>query len=104
MSKFSKPFTVLALAALYCGAATAGIEEKEPRTKPTKVESMARVVDRDTSSSLRCFQEGKLVYESAGVRPAAVSAGTTVLHAKNGRSIQLIDLKHGICILEHSDG
>ena len=105
MSRFNKRLAVAAAALALAGNALAGIEDQTPqRTKPTKVESMARVIDRRANSSLRCYQEGRLVFESNDVQPAAKSEIVSVVRAKGGRSIQLFDLKHGICILEHSDG
>ncbi|MEZ5650139.1 MAG: hypothetical protein R3E87_06255 [Burkholderiaceae bacterium] len=93
-----------AFAAALCAPALAGMEDREARTKPTKVESMARIVDRSKSSSLRCFQEGKLVFESAGVEPASEAHNISVLKAGTNRSIQLIDLRHGICIVDYTNG
>ncbi|MEZ5657465.1 MAG: hypothetical protein R3E83_02745 [Burkholderiaceae bacterium] len=104
MSTSSKKLLAGALALSFCAASSAGIEDGKKRTKPTKVESMARVVDRGTDSSLRCYQQGKMVFESAGVEPSKSETIAAVFKAGSGRSIQLFDLKDGFCILEHTGG
>ncbi len=55
--------------------------------------------------TLRCFQEGRLVYEGSGLTPAARS--TTPLDFRSTRSrqiaVQVLDLKSGLCLIENPD-
>jgi hypothetical protein len=52
---------------------------------------------------LRCWQEGKLVYEGAGMQVAA-QQGTASIDLRNGGAlaVQIFDLKNGMCLLDHS--
>jgi hypothetical protein len=52
---------------------------------------------------LRCWQEGKLVYEGAGMQVAA-QQGTASIDLRNGNAlaVQIFDLKNGMCLLDHS--
>ncbi len=52
---------------------------------------------------LRCWQEGKLVYEGAGMQVAA-QQGTASIDMRNGNAlaVQIFDLKNGMCLLDHS--
>lgn len=111
MSKSNKWIGLAVAAVALAGPALAGIEpliaaseSGETKTRPTKVESMARVADRTPTSSLRCYQEGRLVFESSGVEAAGDGGAASVFKGIGGRSIQLFDLKHGMCILDSSNG
>ncbi|MEZ5739508.1 MAG: DUF4384 domain-containing protein [Burkholderiaceae bacterium] len=104
MSKSSKFIPPLLAAALASSGAWAGIEEKPAATKPTNIESMARVPDRSVEQSvLRCFQEGRLVYEGRGYRPVEVSDTKPLLKGGQGKALQLFDMRHGLCILDHHE-
>jgi hypothetical protein len=52
---------------------------------------------------LRCWQEGKLVYEGAGMSVAS-QQGTASIDLRNGSAmaVQIFDLKNGMCLLDHS--
>jgi hypothetical protein len=50
---------------------------------------------------LRCWQEGRLVFEGAGVAaPAALPAGAVEMRAAGGAPLLLLDLKSGLCLLD----
>lgn len=84
------------------GAAPAGA-----KSRPPAVESMARVPADDASrSTLRCWQEGRLILESSGLSLVGRNEAmpTPMLRAEDGRTMQLLDLRHGLCVLEKSKG
>ena len=87
------------------GAALPADKAKATRTKPTPVESMARIVDDTPRSSFKCWQEGRLIFESNGMTlPESGSGGVTPMKGPNGRTVQVLDLRQGLCILERSNG
>jgi hypothetical protein len=88
------------------GAAAAElVDKKGSRTKPTPVESMARVADDTPRSLLKCWQEGRLIFESSGMTlPENGSGGVAPMKGPNGRTVQVLDLRQGLCILERSNG
>lgn len=51
--------------------------------------------------TLRCWQEGRLVFEQAGVSFAEAPAGAHVLRreGRNGQPVYVFDMKHGLCVL-----
>jgi hypothetical protein len=54
---------------------------------------------------LRCWQEGKLILETGGVVPTARSgAAFQMRRVERGETtLQVLDLKQGLCILETSE-
>ena len=51
--------------------------------------------------SLRCWQDGKLIYEAAGVTPAGrVAAAAIELKSDQDVVLQVVDMRHGLCVLE----
>jgi hypothetical protein len=98
---------VIASALVACGAAAEMIEKgkSSPRSKPTPVESMARVVDDAPRSVLKCWQEGRLIFESNDMTlPESGSGGVAPMKGPKGRTVQLLDLRQGLCILERTNG
>ena len=98
---------ILAVVLAAGGAAAAEMVDSSrsaTKTRPTPVESMARIPDDAPRSVLRCWQEGRLVFESSGVASEAASGATRTFKGANGRSVQLLDLRQGLCILERSNG
>jgi hypothetical protein len=53
---------------------------------------------------MRCWQEGKLVYEGAGMTTTSSSAAGAPIELRSGNSValQIFDLKSGLCLLDHS--
>ena len=99
---------LLVAAALGLGGASAAEtadKAKAARTKPAPVESMARIVDDSPRSSFKCWQEGRLIFESNGMTlPESGSGGVGPMKGPNGRTVQVLDLRNGLCILERSNG
>lgn len=62
----------------------------------------ATVIDqrRLEGLTLRCWQEGRLLYEGGGFRPLAAGVGNAVqLVRTNDAGVTLFDMKQGLCIL-----
>lgn len=115
MSRSSKAcrfqhWTIIATVLAVGSSASAEMQEKDKitaKTKPTPVESMARIPDSAPRSSLKCWQEGRLIFESNGVSMAGSGSGVGTAPAfkgSNGRTLQLLDMHHGLCILEYNNG
>ncbi|HVL57250.1 MAG TPA: hypothetical protein VM491_12145, partial [Burkholderiaceae bacterium] len=60
-----------------------------------------RVAARSGSGHIKCWQYGRLVYESSNVAPPERKAQT--VRGANGSSLQLYDMTSAFCVLEHSD-
>lgn len=54
---------------------------------------------------LRCWQEGKLVFEGSGMTPANQSSVSVELRsaARGGVAVQMFDLKSGLCMLDYGN-
>lgn len=111
MSRSSKArlpgrWLLLAATMMAFGAAAAEIvDKKAARTKPASVESMARIADDTPRSVLKCWQEGRLIFESSGMAlPETGSGGVAPMKGPSGRTLQVLDLRQGLCILERSNG
>jgi hypothetical protein len=52
---------------------------------------------------MRCWQEGKLLFEGAGMTPAAIGQATIELRNGSGVALQVFDLKNALCLLDYSD-
>ena len=105
-SSLQRP-VILAIVMAACGAAAAEMVDQArsaAKTRPTPVESMARIPDDSPRSVLKCWQEGRLVFESNGVAGESAAGATRTFKAPDGRSVQLHDLRNGLCILERSNG
>ncbi|HYD97515.1 MAG TPA: hypothetical protein VEC01_19495 [Noviherbaspirillum sp.] len=55
---------------------------------------------RRQEDRVRCWQYGKLIYESRVAAPAEKSAGVVEMRSGAGGSVQLMDMNHGLCIVE----
>ena len=98
---------ILAMVLAAGGAAAAEMVDASPKaakTKPTPVESMARIPDDAPRSVLKCWQEGRLVFESSGIGSETTAGASRTFKGGNGRSVQVLDLRQGLCILERSNG
>ncbi|MGB7181360.1 MAG: hypothetical protein WA888_24070 [Burkholderiaceae bacterium] len=111
MSRFSKP--ALAATAVFVAAvfttpwAVGGMDKTAPngKTTHTKVETMARVPDKiaDSTDVFKCWQEGRLIYETRGIDLGKNKLpGATRLKTSESKSLQVLDLKHGMCILDQA--
>ena len=111
MSRSSRPsslqrWTIVAAALAVWGAAPAEMLDKakpSAKTRPTPVESMARIADDTPKSTLKCWQEGRLIFESNGVSMPDGAAAAAIKGA-NGRTVHLLEMHQGLCILERSNG
>lgn len=104
---FLRRMAIMAAVLAGCGASAAEVVDKArspARSKPTPVESMARIPDDGPRSVLKCWQEGRLVFESNGVGGDPPAGAPATFKGPNGRSVQLLDLRQGLCILERSNG
>jgi hypothetical protein len=90
------------------GARAADVDAATPqKTRPTAVPSMARIADGGGRSTLKCWQEGRLIFETEGAAVpenanAKAALGAMPLIKSNGRTVQLLNLRQGLCILERS--
>ncbi len=50
---------------------------------------------------LRCWQEGRLVFEGAGVLPSSQGQAAIELRGANGTALQVFDLRNGLCLLDY---
>ena len=103
----------LALAALWLAAGPALAEvvtqpevaPARPTISPPRADLPPAVSQRQASDlpTLRCWQEGRLVLEQAGVSVAEAPAGAHVFrrNGRNGQPVYLFDMKHGLCVLSH---
>lgn len=89
------------------GSNTASIRAlQDNKAKPgaPKDASVSSSVPRSTKRPLmRCWQEGKLVYEGGGMTvPASAASAPIELRSGNALALQIFDLKSGMCLLDHS--
>ena len=103
----------LALAALLVAAGPAVAEvvtqpqaaPAKPTISPPRADLPPAVSQRQANDlpTLRCWQEGRLVLEQAGVSFAEAPAGAHVFrrNGRNGQPVYLFDMKHGLCVLSH---
>lgn len=89
------------------GANTASIRAlQDSKAKPgvPKDASVSSSVPRSTKRPLmRCWQDGKLIYEGGGMTvPAAAASASIELRNGNTLALQIFDLKSGMCLLDHS--
>lgn len=76
-----------------------------PAISPPRADLPAAVNPRQGTDAptLRCWQEGRLVLEQAGVSFAEAPQGAHVFrrNGRNGQPVYLFDMKHGLCVLSH---
>ena len=53
---------------------------------------------------VRCWQDGRLVYEGPGLVPAARGAAAVEFRAAGGPVVQVFDLRSGLCLAELPEG
>jgi S-formylglutathione hydrolase FrmB len=99
-----------AVTMLTCGQAFAGAEVKgggnvEVVTPPTVLSTAENPTVRDQrklpGQILRCWQNGRLVYEAGGFRAAGDKNGAVIAvpRAVEGEPVSVFDLNQGMCIL-----
>jgi hypothetical protein len=54
--------------------------------------------------TIRCWQEGRLVYEAAGVSPAGRVAAAIELRSEQDVVLQVVEMRNGLCVLELAPG
>lgn len=103
------PALLALLVSLPAGAAEVVVEPaplpSKPSIMPPREDLPAAVSQRPTGEAptLRCWQEGRLVMEQAGITLDAAPPGAHVFRRKdrNGQQLYLFDMKNGLCVLSH---
>jgi hypothetical protein len=73
-------------------------------TSPTPAADDAGAARERAGYHLRCWQEGRLLFEDSPVTlPASPAAMRVVAHDRSGRPIYLLELAHAMCQLRHRD-
>jgi hypothetical protein len=88
------------------GAATAKDPKATPSASPKDAAAQATTASRGGGGRkpvMRCWQEGKLLFEGAGMTPAAIGQATIELRNGSGVALQVFDLKNALCLLDYSD-
>lgn len=70
---------------------------------PPKDAAVSTAVPRQRRPVLRCFQEGRLVFEGSGVMPSTNGQAAIELRNAGGTAIQVFDLKNGLCLLDYGN-
>ncbi len=94
-AKDGKDVVVSTGAPAAAGAKTAGAVPKDPAVSAT--------VPRQRRPVLRCWQEGRLVFEGAGVTPSAQGQAAIELRNATGTALQVFDLKNGLCLVDYGN-
>lgn len=63
--------------------------------------AVSTTVPRQRRPVLRCWQEGRLVFEGSGVLPSTQGQAAIELRNAGGTALQVFDLKNGLCLLDH---
>ena len=109
----SRTVTVFALAAAWALAGPAnaqlkvgggGVDVQGPNN--TAVATAAAETVRDTrrpgGQTLRCWQNGRLLYEGSGFRGGGLNGGGTAISVprrSEGDPVTVLNLQHAVCIL-----
>jgi hypothetical protein len=98
-----------AIATLLVAGSASAVEVAAPGAR-TEIspprDDLPPAVEQRTNSeapTLRCWQEGRLVIERAGVDLAEQPQGAYVFRRKDsrGRPVVLFDMRHGLCVLSY---
>ncbi len=94
----------LAAQAAFAGADVQGkstVEVATPNTLLAESGQTVRDQRRLPGQVLRCWQEGRLVYEGGGFRGASDKNGAAISVPRSGEhtGVTVLDLKQGMCIL-----
>jgi len=72
------------------------------KTEPTKIESMARIPKKGPANTFKCWQEGRLIFQRTNlvIKKQKLPGAATI--KANGNTVQVLDLKQGVCILDQA--
>lgn len=103
-----------ALAALLAGGASCAAAQKDAAEGASRAAESVNLRDtvqarpgpdsrRAGDRRLRCWQEGRLIYESRGAISIDKSSAVTEFKGKGPKDpgVEVVDMKHGLCILEN---
>lgn len=76
---------------------------KTASTSTPKDAAVSTLVPRPKRPVLRCWQEGRMVFEGSGLLPASQGQAAIELRNASGTSLQVFDLKNGLCMLDHGN-
>lgn len=94
--------TAASIRALQDQSADAG-KSKTSAPQPKDAAVSATVPRVGKRPILRCWQEGKLVYEGTGMTMPPTSPGSPIeMRSGNALALQIFDLKSGLCLLDHT--
>jgi hypothetical protein len=90
------------------GAPAQGAAAKDTKPAPNPKDAAAQATTASRGSGgrkpvMRCWQEGKLLFEGTGMTPAAIGQATIELRNGSGVALQVFDLKNALCLLDYSD-
>jgi len=77
-------------------------KKAQGKTRPTKVKTMARIPDNKPTDSFKCWQEGRLIFQRHGLEVKKQELPGAAMIKANGKSVQVLDLKQGVCILDQA--
>jgi hypothetical protein len=63
---------------------------------------VVRDMRKGSGQVLRCWQQGRLVYEGSGFRTAERNGATVSVSRGEGDGVTVLDLKDGMCMLSNS--
>jgi hypothetical protein len=96
---------VIALALTAAGVGAQAADTREGQVDLRSVDRIAKTgapKARKTEDRVRCWQYGRLIFESAVSPPAEKPSGVVEMRSGSGGSVQLMDMRHGLCIVESS--
>lgn len=121
MSRFNEVCAAVVLCVATQAALAAGVEfvgegaespvlaaSRPAQADKARVQSDHAVVSARRSSVastvVRCWQEGRLIYETTGSTLSGRAAVALEMKSSNDGAVQLLDLKQGLCVIEVSTG
>lgn len=85
-------------------ASIRALQEKGKGAAAPKDAAVSAIAPRTLKRPLmRCWQEGRLIYEGSGMTVAASAANAPIeLRGSSAVALQIFDLKSGLCLLDHT--
>ena len=85
-------------------ASIRALQEKGKGAAAPKDAAVSAIAPRTFKRPLmRCWQEGRLIYEGSGMTVAASAASAPIeLRSNSAVALQIFDLKSGLCLLDHT--